>query len=101
MHLDYVLTKTILAGELVRHWEVIDLLVFVHRLINERLDALGRPKYVPLIAFGLTKGARLHDSLDEFGVGFHHLEEHLKLRLFILARLRVAKYVYTITVDLQ
>ena len=90
LHLYDVFAQTVFSSQLIRHREVIDLLVLVHGLVDVRLDALTCPQDVPFITFGLAESTGLHDSLDELGVRLHHLEEHLELCLLVLARLCVA-----------
>ena len=80
---------------------MVDLLVLVHRLINVRLNALTGPEDVPFVTLSLAKSAGFHDAFYQFCIGFDHLKEHLKLGLFILARLGVTEHVYTISIYLE
>ena len=80
---------------------MVDLLVLIHGLVDVGLDTLRGPHDIPLVALGLAEAARLHHSLDQLGIGLHHLEEHLELRLLVLTWLGVAQHVDALAVYLD
>ena len=101
LHLNDVLAQAVLPRQLVAHREVVDLLVLVHLLIDIALDTLTRPLDIPFVALGLIHAVCFKNGFDKTRVGFHHFEKHVKLRQFILARLREAQHVDVVTIDLR
>ena len=69
---------------------MVDLLVFIHLLVDIAFHALACPLDVPLIAFSLVHTVRLKDGFDKAGICLDHFEKHIELRLLVLARLREA-----------
>lgn len=49
LHLDIVVTQTVLAGDLVTHWEVVDPLELIKTFVEIALAGTGGPEEVPLV----------------------------------------------------
>ena len=101
LHLHDVLAQAVLPRQLIAHREVVDLLVLAHLLIDVAFNTLTRPLDVPLVALRLIHAVCFKNGFDKTRIGFHHFEEHVKLRLLILAWLREAQHVDVVTIDLM
>ena len=77
LHLDDVCAKPIFPRQLEAVWEMIDLLILIHVVVNVGLVALARPEQVPVVRLRLLEAVALEDRPEQLGLAPHQLEEHL------------------------
>lgn len=77
LHLDIVVTQTVLAGDLVTHWEVVDPLELIKTFVEIALAGTGGPEEVPLVRLSVAKAVRLEQRSYQLGLSFQYFVEHL------------------------
>ena len=77
LHLDIVIAKSVLSGDFITLWEVIDPLELIKAFIQVAFARTSRPEDVPLVRVCKVKAVGLEDRSDQLCVTFQELVKHL------------------------
>ena len=77
LHLDNIVTESILASDLIALREMIDPLELIQAFIEVTLTGATSPKDVPFVRVGEVEAISLEEGSDQFGVSSEKLVQHL------------------------
>ena len=91
LHLDIVETKSVLSGDFITLWEMIDSLEFVQTFIQVALAGRARPEDVPLMGIGEVEVIGLKKGPNKLRIALQELVEHLGV-VDVVASLRLHRW---------